>query len=106
MTIRELLTAIAPCQVPDAYIDAIGEEVGTDMDTDMSQADTKTVYRSEARLYIYLATMPNVSEGGVSISFTATEKKMFLDLAKRYAWMAGETGLVPGASFGYKGQNI
>lgn len=106
MTIRELLTAIAPCPVPDAYLNAIGEDVGADMDADMSQADTKTVYRSEARLYIYLATMPNVSEGGVSISFTATEKKMFLDLAKRYANMAGETGLVPGANYGYKGQNL
>lgn len=107
MTLRELLMAIAPCPVPDSYIDAIGTEIGVaDMDTDMSLVDNKTAYSSEARLYLYLATMPNVSEGGVSISFTATEKKMFLDLARRYANFAGETELVPGASYGYKGQNI
>lgn len=107
MTIRELLHAIAPCPVPDSYINAIGTEIGqANMDVDVSLMDTRSVYRSEARLYIYLATTPNVSEGGVSISFTTAEKNMFLDLARRYANMAGETGLVPGATYGYKGQNI
>ena len=107
MTIRELLTAIAPCPVPDAYINAIGTEIGQeDMNANVSDTDAKTVYRAQARLYLYLATVPNVSEGGVSISFTAAEKKTFLDLARRYANMAGETGLVPGATYGYKGQNL
>lgn len=107
MTIRELLHSLAPCPVPDDYINAIGAEIGQeDMDANLADTEVKSVYRAEARLYIYLATVPNVSEGGVSISFTATEKKAFLDLARRYANLAGETGLVPGATYGYKGQNI
>lgn len=106
MTVREFLTASVPYQIPDATLNSIGEEVGLEMDTDMTEASPVEVNRSRARLYIYLATVPNVSEGGVSISFTAVEKKMFLDLARKYAGFAGETGLVPGASYGYKGQNI
>lgn len=106
MTIRELLKALAPYTIPDVYIDAIGEDVKADMDDDVELADAKVLNRAKARLYLRLATLPNVSEGGVSISFTATEKQAFFDLAKRYALMGGETGLVPGGNFGYKGQNI
>ena len=98
MTIRQLLHAIAPCPVPDSFIDSIGTVIGTDMDTDMSVAEPKSVNRARARLYIYLATVPNVSEGGVSISFTAAEKDTFLNLARQYAALAGEKGLVPGAT--------
>ena len=106
MTIREHLSSLAPCQIPDAYFKVIGGEVGADIEDDVANIDRMTLNRLTARLYLYLATLPNVSEGGVSISFTATEKDTFLKLAKRYAQLAGENGLIGGATYGYKGQNI
>ena len=106
MTIRELLNAIAPCPVPNSFINTIGEDIQEDLDADISSVSPVAVNRARARLYLYLSTIPNVSEGGVSISFTAAEKKAFLDLARQYANLAGEKGLIPGTAYGYKGQNI
>ncbi len=106
MTLSELLTSLAPYPVPEAYFSAIGDEVGVEMDAESTDVDNVVLYRLKARLYLFLATTPNVSEGGVSISFSAAERNAFLALAKRYAALAGETGLVPGATYGYKGENL
>lgn len=106
MTVRELLRGLAPCEIPDSFLDAIGKQVGVYMDDNQAAVSQTDKYRLQARLYLYLSTLPNISEGGVSISFTATEKKAFLDLAKQNADLAGEKGLVPGTSYGYKGQNL
>ena len=106
MTIRELLNSISPCPVPEGYINTIGAEVGVDMDSDVSEVGIEPVDRARARLYLFLATVPNIAEGGVSISFTADDKKVFLNLARKYATRAGETGLVPGTAYGYKGENL
>ena len=107
MTVRESLLTISNYPIPDAFLESIGEEVGIDMDGELTEVDDPVpLNRARARAYIFLATAPNVSEGGVSISFTATEKAYFLSLAKRYAALAGETGLFPGPAYGYKGQNI
>lgn len=106
MTVRESLLAISNYPIPDSFLEAIGGEVGVEMTTTLAQASTVSLNRLRARTYLFLATAPNVSEGGVSISFTATEKAYFLSLAKKYAALAGETGLIPGPAYGYKGQNI
>ena len=106
MTLSELLTSLAPCPVSDMYISAIGDEVGVDMSLQTTDVNNIVINRVKARLYLFLAVMPNVSEGGVSISFTTAEKNMFLALARRYAALAGETGLVTGPAYGYKGESV
>lgn len=106
MTVRESLQAITNYPIPDAFLESIGEEVGIEIDEELTDADIVPLNRMRARAYLFLATAPNVSEGGVSISFTAAEKNYFLSLARRYAELAGETGLFPGPAYGYKGQNI
>lgn len=106
MTICELLSGLSPFPVSGAFIDAICCEVGTDKAVDTSDVDDITLNRLKARLYLGLATQPNISEGGVSISFTAEDKRAFMALAKRYAHLAGEDGFVQSAHYGYKGENI
>lgn len=106
MTIKELLTAIAPCPVPEDFIESVGAEISADTQQDISETSPKVLNRAKARLYLYLALVPNVSEGGVSITFTQTEKDAFLKLAKRYANLAGESDLVSGTTYGYKGENL
>ena len=75
------------------------------MAVEVSEVDRISLYRLQARVYLYLATAPNVSEGGVSISYNADDKRTFLALAKRYAALAGENGLISGPAYGYKGEN-
>lgn len=106
MTVRESLQSITNYPIPDAFLESIGEEVGIEIDEELTDADAIPLNRVRARAYLFLAMAPNVSEGGVSISFTAAEKNYFLSLARRYAELAGETGLFPGPAYGYKGQNI
>lgn len=106
MTVLDSLRSLTNYPVPDAFFESIGEEVGLDMNEELTAVEAVPLNRVRARTYIFLATAPNVSEGGVSISFTAAEKKYFLSLAKRYAELAGEDGLFPGPAYGYKGQNI
>ena len=106
MTVRESLLATSNYPIPDAFLESIGEVVGIEIDEELTDTDAVSLNRLRARTYIFLATAPNVSEGGVSISYTAAEKKYFLSLAKQYAELAGETGLFPGPAYGYKGQDI
>lgn len=106
MTVSELLKGLSPCLIDDGYLASIAREVGTDMSIEVSEVDSVSLNRLKARLYLRLATLPNVSEGGVSISFTAEDKRAFLALARRYAALAGENGLISGATYGYKGENL
>ena len=106
MTVLDSLKSFSNYPIPDTFFESIGEEVGIEMEAEMTEVDSVPLNRVRARTYFFLATAPNVSEGGVSISFTATEKNYFMSLARRYAALAGETGLFPGPAYGYKGQNI
>lgn len=106
MTFLDSISALSPYSLPAASIEAIGLELGIGADDDVSSVDPKLLNGAKARLFLFLATTPNVSEGGVSISFSAYERALFLGRARRYAELAGDTGLVPGAAYGYRGENI
>ena len=107
MTIRDSLTAISTYPVPSNFFEAIGAEVGLDgVDIDLSEVPAKVIYGIKARFYLFLATAPNVSEGGVSISYSAAERNFFISMARRFAGLAGEDNLVPGGNYGYKGENL
>lgn len=106
MTFQEYLKSSVAATLPDSFVDTIGSALNCSLTDNIDEVSPILKYRALARVYLFLATAPNVSEGGVSISYTATEKKLFLDLARRYAGLAGETGLIVGTAYGYKGQNI
>lgn len=107
MTVRESLLAISPYPLPADYIESVGTGIGLDLDSDVEGIDNvKVFYRAKAMVYYFLATTPNVSEGGVSISFNANDKSLFLAMARKYAGLAGDDSLIPGPAYGYKGENI
>lgn len=106
MTFLDSLTALSPYTIPQASLEAIGAELGIGADDDISEIDAKALNGARARMFLWLATSPNVSEGGVSISLSAWERGILLGRAKKYATLAGEGDLVPGAAYGYKGENI
>lgn len=58
---------------------------------------------AEADLYKWLSQAPNVSEGGVSFSFTAVEKEAFIDEADSIYSEYGETTNTP---YGYIGEDL
>ena len=106
MTFQEYLKSSVAAELPDAFLESLESEIDCNFEDEMSDVSIRMINRARARVYLFLATVPNVSEGGVSILYNAQDKKMFLDLARKYANLAGETGLIPGVAYGYKGQNI
>lgn len=106
MTVSELLSSLSAYPIPADFISAAGSEVGIDVTADFKTLEPKTLYWLKARTYFYLATMPNVSEGGVSISLSAADKQYFLSLARKFAALAGDETMIPGAAYGYKGENL
>lgn len=64
--------------------------------------------RAKARVYIYLMTAPNISQNGVSFSFTSEDRKCFKKTAKDLLTEIGDDlaafGL--GVKYGYKGEDL
>lgn len=106
MTVRESLLAISPYPIPADFLESVGVGIGIDLEDELDDIVVRDLYRAKARVYYFLATTPNVSEGGVSISFNAQDKSLFLAMARKYAGLAGEEDLIPGPAYGYKGENI
>lgn len=61
-----------------------------------------------SQFYAFLASCPDVSENGFSVSFSDEQRKNFLALSNHYKAEAGEevSGTASGVTFGYKGENI
>ena len=106
MTVLESLRMLTAYPIPMESLEAIGIEVGLDLGDELSTVPSKSIYLAKSRTYMFVALAPNVSEGGVSISYTATERAYFMNLARKYAALAGEDGMIPGPAYGYKGENI
>ena len=105
MTVLESLRALTNYPIPEAAFEAIGIESGLDLGAELSSIPDRALLRARSRLYLFLAMAPNVSEGGVSISYSASERAYYMNLAKKLAELADD-GLIPKVSYGYKGENI
>lgn len=106
MTVLESLRALTNYPIPDAAFEAIGIESGLDLGDELSSIPNRSLLKAKSRLYLFLAVAPNVSEGGVSISYSATERAYFMNLAKKLAALADEDSIIPKVAYGYKGENI
>ena len=106
VSVREALMSMTGFPIPVATINAIAGEASLDLDGDVAEACPRALNRAKARVCLYVAMMPNVSEGGVSISLTATDKKLWMAMAQKYAALAGASDIFAGVNYGYKGENL
>ena len=68
--------------------------------------NSKEMKRAKARAYAYLITAPNISQNGVSFSFTAEERKQFKKLAVDLLKEIGDDTSSIGTKYGYVGENF
>lgn len=106
MYVREVLSSLTGYPIPESALRRIGMEARIDVDDYVANASVRGLNYAKALVYMYVATAPNISEGGVSITLSATDKSVLLGRARRFAALAGVDDLVPGASFGYKGDSL
>lgn len=105
MTTLEALKSISNYPTPQRTYDRIAVARGISL---MQEATTDILHSrdyqmAKADLFNWLATAPNVSEGGISFSFSATEKEQFERAA---AFILSELGTLKQSRYGYKGENL
>lgn len=110
MTTLQSLKSLTAYPIPPATLQDIAEGCGLQADAELTtETRSTTEYkRAKAHVYIYLLTAPNISQNGVSFSFTSEEKKRFKAMARNLLTEIGDdtSSLGTGVKYGYVGENF
>lgn len=108
MTIRQSLKSLSAYPIPPATLQDIVEGCGLSLDTELTQEmrNGKEMKRAKARAYAYLVIAPNISQNGVSFSFTAEERKQFKKLAVDLLKEIGDDTSGLKTKYGYVGEDF
>lgn len=110
MTTLQSLRSLSAYPVSSATIENIAEEAGIAADTELTPEVRKSAAykRAKAHTYLYLASAPNISQNGVSFSFSSEERKRFMATAKQLLQEIGDdtSCLGSGQRYGYMGENF
>lgn len=105
-TVIDALASISAYPVPLATLEDAAGENGLDGAVEATEDVRRSAAfkRAKARIYRFLAEAPNVSQGGISYSFTATEKDMFRKQANDL--LADADGDDDGGCYGWMGEDF
>ena len=106
MTILQALRSVNAYPLTDEQLEIAAISAGLDPQGDaMGAMVTKEYTHAKANVYSLLAEAPNISQGGITFSFSAEEKKQFrLVACKLYDAIGIE---MPQASkWGYQGEDF
>lgn len=108
MTILQSLKSLSAYPVPQLSLENIIEESGL---TAASQADAATregkpYKRAKALVYLYLSKAPNVSQGGITYSFSDEDKKHFRMQAQALLEEIGEDVSSFSDDYGWMGEDL
>lgn len=110
MTLLQSLKSLSAYPIPTMTLENIIVGCGLQGDTEFmpEMNDTAEMKRAKAHTYIYLITAPNISQNGVSFSFSPEERKQFRQLAKTLLKEIGDdtSSLGNGVKYGYVGENF
>lgn len=108
MTIQQSLKSLTAYPIPPATLQDIAEGCGLSLDTELTQElrSGKEMKRAKARTYAYLVIAPNISQNGVSFSFTAEERKQFKKLAVDLLKEIGDDTSSLKTKYGYVGEDF
>lgn len=108
MTIQQSLKSLTSYPIPSATLQDIAEGCGLQPDAKITpeMRNSKEMKRAKARAYAYLVTAPNISQNGVSFSFTTEERKQFKKLAVGLLKEIGDDTSSIGTKYGYVGEDF
>ena len=106
--VLQSLKSLSNYPIPLATIQDVADEVGLDIDTELTQEirNGKRFKRAKAQLYFFLSEAPNVSQGGISYSFSEEERKQFRLRAESILDEIGDNRNSFGVEYGYKGEDL
>lgn len=107
MNVAQSLRSLSAYPVPSATLYDIAEGLGLSADAELTpEARQSREFRlAQAKVYIFLSEAPDVTQNGVSFSFTDDDRKR---LRSRGEAMLEEMGDSPafGADYGYQGEDL
>lgn len=106
-TISELLESVNTYPIPANVIEEAAIKHGLELDAEATPEtiQDKPYELAKADVYAFLAVAPNLTQNGVSISFSADQREYFLSLSTgiRDKWDYTDAG--SGQGFGYMGED-
>lgn len=108
MNVLQSLRSLSSYPIPTATIEDVAEGVGLAIDTEVTQElrKDKRFKRAQALVYIFLSEAPNVSQGGISYSFSEEERRRFRLRAESLLEQIGDATSEAGVEYGYKGEDL
>lgn len=108
MKVSQLLQSINAYPIPANIIMEAGIKYGLDIEADA----TKEIVQSsgfnlaKADIYTYLAGAPNVTQNGISFSFSEDQRTYFLSVASSIRKDEGVEDPTTGQGYGYVGEDL
>lgn len=108
MTVLQSLQSLSAYPIPSATLQDIveGLEIYPEAEVTPEIRNTPVMKRARARTYAFLVTAPNISQNGVSFSFTAEERKQFRKLAVNLLQEIGDDTSGLKTKYGYVGEDF
>lgn len=101
------LGSLSSYPIPKATLENIALSSGIDTEAQLwpQTLQSKECKKAMAQVYLWLSMAPNVSQGGISFSFTEDERTRLRNQAKALFEEIGD-GEDIGVAFGYVGEDL
>lgn len=104
-TIISALQSVSLYPIPTATVESALSANGLSGSDEATESvlNSSAFKRAKSSVYMFLSIAPNISQGGVSFSFTAKEKDMFRRMASE---LLAEADSIGGECFGWMGEDF
>lgn len=110
MNVLQSLKSLSSYPTPTATLQDIAEGASLEANADLTPEirNSAEFKRAKARAYLYLVTAPNISQNGISFSFTSDERKQFRKIAcDILAELGDDISAITGKNrYGYRGSDF
>lgn len=108
MTVAESLRSLNSYPVPSLTLQDIAESRGLVLTDEVTteMRGGKSLRLAKADVYKWLSTAPNISQSGITYTFTDAEKRMFRDQADDIYTDLNELNPSGSGRYGYKGESL
>lgn len=108
MTVLDGLKGINDYPIKSATFNSVATKRGLTLTGELTSAimDSEPYELATADIYVYLVYAPNISQGGVSVSFNEEQRENFLTMANTIYAKWSETDSINGVVYGYKGSDL
>lgn len=108
MDLSELLKSINAYPIPENVILEAALKNGLDADTEVTKevVDSSSYRLAQAEVYTFLAGAPNITQNGISFSFSDEQRNYFMKTATAIRDNEGVTSPERGQGYGYMGEDL